>query len=113
MKRKPKEEKRKAKRKFIYLLNGPNLNLLGRRNPKVYGKATLEDIVKKAEVQATALGYTLVAEQTNSEEKLLAFIQQAPDHNVAGIILNAGGLTTPVCVCAMRWTLLANWVFRR
>lgn len=76
----------------IYLINGPNLNLLGRRNTAMYGTETLEDVVRLVTLAAEKLGYAIRPFQSNYEGQLIDWIQQAPG-NCAGIILNAGGLT--------------------
>jgi 3-dehydroquinate dehydratase-2 len=78
--------------KPIYVLNGPNLNMLGVREPAVYGSATLEDVRRRAEARAKALGLGLDFRQTNEEGELVGWIQEARD-KAAGIILNAGALT--------------------
>lgn len=75
--------------KPIYVLNGPNLNLLGKREPAVYGHATLGDVEKLAQARAKALGLTIVFRQSNSEGELIDWIQEARD-KAAGIVLNAG-----------------------
>lgn len=76
----------------ILLLNGPNLNLLGTREPEIYGHDTLADILDACAARAAALGITLEAKQSNHEGELIDWIQAARgrDH---GIIINAGGLT--------------------
>ncbi len=76
----------------ILLLNGPNLNLLGTREPEIYGHTTLADILARCETAAASLGITLDARQSNHEGELIGWIQEARgrDH---GIIINAGGLT--------------------
>ena len=78
--------------KVIYLINGPNLNLLGKRNPAVYGKETLENVEARVISAAKRCGYTVKSQQSNHEGFLIDMIQGAPGQ-AAGIILNAGGLT--------------------
>lgn len=78
--------------KPIYVLNGPNLNMLGSREPAVYGRDTLEDIRKLAEARAAKHGLTLDFRQSNSEGELVGWIQEARA-KAQGIILNAGALT--------------------
>ncbi|MDQ9171277.1 type II 3-dehydroquinate dehydratase [Oxalobacteraceae bacterium R-40] len=77
----------------LLLLNGPNLNLLGTREPEVYGKATLADIEQAAKVQAAAAGAALEAFQSNHEGALIDRIQAAKNEGVDAIIINPGGLT--------------------
>lgn len=78
--------------KPVYVLNGPNLNMLGKREPAVYGRDTLADVRARAETRATALGLTIDFRQTNHEGQLVDWIQEARDA-AAGIILNAGAYT--------------------
>lgn len=79
--------------KNILLLNGPNLNLLGTREPDVYGKSTLTDIVNAARAQAEAAGARLQSFQSNHEGALIDRIQAARTENVDMILINPGGLT--------------------
>jgi 3-dehydroquinate dehydratase-2 len=89
----------------LLLLHGPNLNLLGSREPSVYGAVTLEEINKRAGQLAAELGHQLSAFQSNSEAELIDRIQQAPAAHVTFIIFNPAALThTSV---ALRDTLLA------
>ncbi len=78
--------------KPIYVLNGPNLNLLGVREPHVYGHETLADVRKRAETAAAAHALTLEFRQSNDEGQLIDWVQEAREKG-AGIIINAGGLT--------------------
>ncbi|MBC8020318.1 MAG: type II 3-dehydroquinate dehydratase [Methyloceanibacter sp.] len=78
--------------KPIYVLNGPNLNLLGAREPEVYGRETLEDLRARCERKAAALGFSLVFRQSNHEGELVAWIQEART-DAAGLIVNAGAFT--------------------
>lgn len=75
--------------KPIYVLNGPNLNMLGLREPAVYGTDTLDDVRRKAEARAKALSLTIDFRQSNHEGELVGWIQEARD-KAAAIILNAG-----------------------
>lgn len=78
--------------KQLLVLNGPNLNMLGTRQPEVYGHATLADVVALCEKTAAAHGLTVKAEQSNHEGQLIDWIHQA--RGVAsGIVINPGGLT--------------------
>jgi 3-dehydroquinate dehydratase II len=79
-------------KKTIYLINGPNLNLLGRRNPAQYGKETLSDVTELVREAAINAGYDILALQSNYEGELITWIQDTPG-KASGIILNAGGLT--------------------
>ncbi len=78
--------------KAIFVLNGPNLNLLGTREPEIYGTDTLADVEAACSTLAGTLGLRLVFRQSNSEGKLLDWLQEARDH-AAGVLLNAGALT--------------------
>jgi 3-dehydroquinate dehydratase-2 len=77
----------------ILLLNGPNLNLLGTREPEIYGPATLADIERAATAQATAVGATLSTFQSNHEGALIDRIHLAKTEGVQAIVINPGGLT--------------------
>ena len=72
----------------ILLLNGPNLNLLGTREPQIYGSASLHDIEAKLEALARARGHSLVAFQSNAEHELIAQVQGAKRDGVAMAIIN-------------------------
>jgi 3-dehydroquinate dehydratase-2 len=78
--------------KPIYVLNGPNLNLLGTREPEIYGNTTLGDIEESCRTQALELGLTIVFRQTNHEGELVDWVQEAR-HSASGLILNAGAYT--------------------
>ena len=75
----------------ILLLNGPNLNLLGTREPQIYGSASLHDIDAKLEALARARGHSLVAFQSNAEHELIDKIQAAKREGVAMAIINPAG----------------------
>lgn len=77
----------------LLLLNGPNLNLLGQREPEVYGYETLADVVARAENRAQQLGHSLEAYQSNAEHELINRIHQAKVDGVAMIIFNPGAFT--------------------
>lgn len=77
----------------ILLLNGPNLNMLGQREPELYGEQTLPEIEEDLKNKAKTAGYELEARQSNSEAELITWIQQAPAAGYSCILLNAGGLT--------------------
>ena len=76
-----------ATSKTIFILNGPNLNLLGARQPEIYGSATLAEIEARCAERAQAHGRALVFRQSNSEAELIGWIQEAGDR-AAGLILN-------------------------
>ncbi|MEP9395581.1 MULTISPECIES: type II 3-dehydroquinate dehydratase [Gordonia] len=76
----------------ILLLNGPNLNTLGLRQPEIYGADTLADVVDLAERTAAELGYGLRAAQTNHEGEMIDWIHEARG-NVSGIVINPAGWT--------------------
>ena len=76
----------------ILILNGPNLNLLGSREPEIYGRETLGDIEAIAAKKAGTLGLTIDFRQSNNEGEIVGWIQQAPGR-AAGLIINAGALT--------------------
>jgi 3-dehydroquinate dehydratase-2 len=76
----------------ILLINGPNLNLLGTRNPEVYGKTTLQDIVDRVTTRASELGAEIVPFQSNHEGEIIDFIQKSAPH-ADGILINAGAFT--------------------
>jgi 3-dehydroquinate dehydratase II len=79
--------------KTVYVLNGPNLNLLGKREPKIYGRATLKDV--EALCRKTAAAHKLAIEfrQSNHEGELVDWIQEAGTKKALGIVLNPGGYT--------------------
>jgi 3-dehydroquinate dehydratase-2 len=75
----------------ILLLNGPNLNLLGTREPEIYGPATLQSIEVKLAGLALAQGHTLTAFQSNAEHELIAKIQATKHAGIAFVIVNPAG----------------------
>jgi 3-dehydroquinate dehydratase-2 len=77
----------------ILVLNGPNLNLLGTREPHLYGAETLAEIVARLERLAAARGASLVALQSNAEHELIAAVQTAKAQGTDAIIVNAGAFT--------------------
>jgi 3-dehydroquinate dehydratase II len=78
----------------IYVINGPNLNLLGTREPETYGHATLADIEKLCAETAKRHGYTIEFRQSNREGELVDWIQEAGKNKAAGIVINPAGYTT-------------------
>lgn len=79
--------------KKLLLLNGPNLNLLGTREPAVYGATTLADIEQAAAQQAQAAGASIACFQSNHEGALIDRIHAAREEGVDAIVINPGGLT--------------------
>jgi len=77
----------------LLLINGPNLNLLGSREPDVYGATSLGDIENRAVEVAKALGHELTCFQSNAEHELIDRVQKAQVDGVEFIILNPGGFT--------------------
>ena len=84
--------------KPIYVLSGPNLNLLGVREPEIYGKATLDDVRRLCEARAQALGRTVVFRQSNHEGQLIDWIQEARTEASALVINPAGYGHTSVAI---------------
>jgi 3-dehydroquinate dehydratase II len=83
----------KTAAKTIYVLNGPNLNLLGRREPKIYGRATLKDVEALCRKTAAEHKFAVEFRQSNHEGQLVDWIQEAEAKKAAGIVLNPGGYT--------------------
>lgn len=77
----------------ILILNGPNLNLLGTREPEKYGSTTLEQIIETLGQTATSAGHLLVAFQSNGEHDLIDYIHNAPAEGIDYIIFNPGAFT--------------------
>lgn len=75
------------------VLNGPNLNFLGIREPEVYGHTTLDQIMQDLKDEAVLLGCTIEAYQSNHEGDLVDQIQRAKKENFSGILINPGGYT--------------------
>lgn len=78
---------------LVLVLNGPNLNLLGTREPEIYGDDTLDDIAMLLEDRASELGLTIDLRQSNHEGHLIDWLHEAASRGVRAVILNAGGLT--------------------
>ena len=78
--------------KPVYVLNGPNLNMLGLREPAVYGTATLKDIEALCREHAGGLGLSIDFRQSNIEGELVSWIQEARE-KASGIAINAGAYT--------------------
>jgi len=78
---------------LIFVLNGPNLNLLGTREPEVYGTDTLDDIADRLDDRARALGVAIDMRQSNHEGHLIDWLHEANAFGAAAVLLNAGGFT--------------------
>ena len=79
--------------KTIYVLNGPNLNLLGTREPATYGRASLKDVERLCSEAAKRHKLALVFRQSNHEGELIDWIHEAGARKAAGIVINPGGYT--------------------
>ena len=77
----------------VFVLNGPNLNLLGTREPEVYGYDTLDDVAQRLEDRAGPLGLAIEMRQSNHEGHLLDWLHEAQGAGAKAVILNAGALT--------------------
>jgi 3-dehydroquinate dehydratase-2 len=77
----------------IYVLNGPNLNLLGLREPEIYGSDTLDDIAGRIEDRARGLGLKVEIRQSNHEGHLIDWLHEAGAKGAKAVILNPGGFT--------------------
>ena len=77
----------------IFVLNGPNLNLLGTREPEIYGSDTLDDIAARLDEQAGALGLTIDFRQSNHEGELVDWLHEARASGAKAVLLNAGAYT--------------------
>ena len=78
---------------LIYVLNGPNLNLLGTREPDIYGHETLDDIAGQLEDRARALGLEIDLRQSNHEGHLVDWLHEAQAEGAKAVLLNAGAFT--------------------
>jgi 3-dehydroquinate dehydratase-2 len=77
----------------ILVLNGPNLNLLGAREPEIYGADTLDDIAGQLTTRGKELGFAIDVRQSNHEGHLVDWLQESQGWGVKAILLNAGALT--------------------
>ncbi len=92
----------------VYVLNGPNLNLLGTREPEIYGRASLADVEALCRARAEANGLAVEFRQSNHEGELVDWIQEARAQNAAGLIINAGAYThTSIAILDALGTLSA------
>lgn len=79
--------------KIVYVLNGPNLNLLGVREPEIYGHDTLDDIAALLEDRAAALNLSIEMRQSNHEGHLVDWLHEAQAEGAHAVLLNAGAFT--------------------
>jgi len=86
--------RRRPMSQTVYVLNGPNLNLLGTREPEKYGRATLAEVETLCKATAERFGLGLDFRQSNIEGELVNWIQEAHAKKAAGIVLNPAGYTT-------------------
>jgi 3-dehydroquinate dehydratase-2 len=77
----------------VFVLNGPNLNLLGIREPEVYGRDTLDDIAAMLEERAKAVGLEIDMRQSNHEGHLIDWLHEANSRKIRAVLLNPGGFT--------------------
>ena len=92
----------------IYVLNGPNLNLLGTREPDLYGRATLADVEKLCRATAERFALAVEFRQSNHEGEIVDWIQEARAEKAAGLVINpAGYTTTSVAILDALFTLEA------
>ena len=77
----------------IYVINGPNINLLGTREPEIYGKETLEGISKECQEEASKVGHSVKFMQSNYEGEIVEWIQEAIMQKVDAIVINAAAYT--------------------
>jgi 3-dehydroquinate dehydratase II len=82
-----------SQRPVIFVLNGPNLNLLGTREPHIYGTDTLDDIAGRLDDQAQALGFDIDFRQSNHEGHLVDWLHEAHAVRAKAVLLNAGAYT--------------------
>ncbi len=103
----------------IYLLNGPNLDLLGEREPEIYGHSSLADIEALSRATAEALGFEILCRQTNAEHEMIAWLHEA--RRAAGIVINPAAFcyhSVPIldalrlCECPIVEVHLSN-IYRR
>ena len=78
---------------LVMVLNGPNLNLLGSREPQIYGHDTLDEIAQRLEVQAASLGLEVDIRQSNHEGHIVDWLHEAGARRALAVLLNAGALT--------------------
>jgi 3-dehydroquinate dehydratase-2 len=77
----------------IFVLNGPNLNRLGKREPEIYGTQTLDDIAAMISARAEELGFAADVRQSNHEGHLIDWLHEAEDEGAAAVVINPGGFS--------------------
>ena len=93
----------------VFVLNGPNLKLLGTREPEIYGSDTLDDIAGRLEDRARSLGLTIDMRQSNHEGHLIDWLHEAQASGAKAVLLNAGAFThTSVSPSLTAWPTLTN-----
>ena len=92
--------------KTIYVINGPNLNLLGTREPHIYGRSTLKDVEKLCRKTAEAHGYAVEFRQSNHEGVIVDWIQEAGARKAHIATVRLGAFTKPKTNCSMSMMLL-------
>jgi 3-dehydroquinate dehydratase-2 len=80
--------------KIVYVINGPNLNLLGTREPGIYGKTTLADVERLCRLQAKHHNFEIEFRQSNREGEIVDFLQEARTKQAIGVVINPAGYTT-------------------
>jgi 3-dehydroquinate dehydratase-2 len=80
-------------KRSVFVLNGPNLNLLGKREPEIYGRDTLADVEANCARAGADLGLSIEFRQSNAEHLLIDWIHEAREVNADGIVINPAGLT--------------------
>lgn len=80
--------------KTVYVLNGPNMNLLGTRQPDIYGRATIKDVEKLCQAAGKPHGFAVEFRCSNHEGELVDWIQEAAARKAAGVVINGAGFTT-------------------
>jgi 3-dehydroquinate dehydratase-2 len=80
--------------KIVYVLNGPSLNLLGTRQPEIYGRSTLADVERLCRSTAESHGFAVEFRQSNHEGAIVDWIQEARAKGAAGLVINPAGYTT-------------------
>lgn len=79
--------------KHIAIVNGPNLNLLGTREPEVYGRSGLSELEEQCRAWGAELGYEVACRQSNHEGEIIDWLHQADRDGLAGVVINPGGYT--------------------